>query len=450
MGRIKVLLIIPATPGEQWVDGPTHHPFAQLSMPAVAAATPPEYEVKISDERIGPIGEAQGADVVGITVDTTIANHAYNLAHQFRDNGSFVVLGGPHVSVLPHEAAQHADAVIVGDAEDTWPQLLADFSKNRSNKIYYSSYSSLVHIKPPRLDLLKSGAYPTLSITHATRGCPYSCEFCCIPTISGNRYRRRPVEKVAEEVEAHDGALTIFWDDNLTADRDYALRLFAALKPLKKRWIGQATTLSALDRILVKKAAEAGCIGLFLGIESFFNESLKEANKGFNRAERYRDGIENLHDQGIGIDAGIVFGFDHDDQTVFEKTLETANSLRLDCINFHILTPFPGTRLYDRLKKEGRLLTTDWSHFQPYKNVVFQPKQMTPQRLLEGYHWAVENYYRTLPIFKRVFLTPWFYHTKRLSWFMNWHLREMMCPSFRSDTGSDHYTEKVFYDFKPS
>ncbi|MCJ7663460.1 MAG: B12-binding domain-containing radical SAM protein, partial [Desulfobacterales bacterium] len=324
---MKILLIIPAPPGDRWVDSPIHRTFPQLAMPTVAAATPPQYEVKILDEKAEPIAESPDADIVGITVDTTIANYSYSLAHKFHERGSFVVLGGPHVSVLPHEAALHADAVIVGDAEDTWPQFLSDFSNGRSRRIYYSSHPSLSHIKPPRLDLLKPGAYPTLSITHASRGCPYHCEFCCIPAISGNCYRHRPVEEVAKEVEAHDGPLTIFWDDNLTADRKYTCLLFKALKPLKKRWIAQATILFALDRALVKQAAEAGCIALFLGIESFSAESLKEAKKGFNRTERYGEGIRNLHDHGIGVEAGVIFGFDHDDPAVFERTLDAAATL---------------------------------------------------------------------------------------------------------------------------
>ncbi|MCJ7663607.1 MAG: B12-binding domain-containing radical SAM protein [Desulfobacterales bacterium] len=430
---MKILLIIPAPPGDRCVDSPIHRTFPQLAMPTVAAATPPQYEVKILDEKAEPIAEAPDADIVGITVDTTIANYAYSLAHKFRERGSFVVLGGPHVSVLPHEAALHADSVIVGDAEDTWPQFLSDFSKGQSRRIYYSSHPSLSHIKPPRLDLLKPGAYPTLSITHASRGCPYHCEFCCIPAISGNCYRHRPVDEVAKEVEAHDGPLTIFWDDNLTADREYARLLFTALKPLKKRWIGQATILFALDRVLVKQAAEAGCIALFLGIESFSAKSLKEAKKGFNRTERYSEGIRNLHDHGIGVEAGVIFGFDHDDPAVFERTLDAAAALRLDCVNFNILTPFPGTQLYDRLKKEGRLLTGDWSYFQPYKNVVFQPKQMTPHQLFNGYRRAVKNYYRTWPILKRVFFSPWFMSTKRLSWFMNLQLRKNIPLIFSDD-----------------
>ncbi len=412
-------------------------------MPTVAAATPPQFKVKILDEKVEPIGDAPDADIVGITIDTTVANYAYSLARKFRERGSFVVLGGPHVSVLPHEAVFHADAVIVGDAEDTWPQFLSDFSSGRSKKIYYSNYPSLSRIKPPRLDLLKPGAYPTLSITHASRGCPYHCEFCCIPALSGNCYRHRPIEEVAKEVEAHDGLLTIFWDDNLTADRKYARQLFTALKPLKKRWIGQATILFALNRALVKQAAGAGCIGLFLGIESFSTESLKEAKKGFNPTERYGEGIRNLHDHGIAVDAGVIFGFDHDDPAVFERTLDAAASLRLDCVNFNILTPFPGTPLYVRLKKEGRLLTRDWSYFQPYKNVVFQPKQMTPHQLFNGYLRAAKNYYRTWPILKRVFFTPWFLSTKRLSWFMNFQLRKNIPLTFSDAFSADGATNKV-------
>lgn len=431
---MKILLVVPAEPVEGLGKETSYGSFAQLAMPSVAAATPPGHEIRIIDEKIEQIEEVPRADIVGITLHTAVANRAYSLARRFRESGAFVVLGGPHVTALPEEAGLHGDAVVVGDAEDTWPELLEDFTKRRNRRIYRSAYPPLDSLNSPRLDLLNPGAYPTIAITHATRGCPFKCEFCSVPGVSGRQYRHRPIRKVIEEVERLDGPMVAFWDDNLTADKRYAGELFRELKPLRKRWGAQATVAFATDRQLVRAAGDAGCIGLFLGIESFSKGSLAEVRKNFNKVSAYGEAIRNLHDHGIGVDAGIIFGFDHDDASVFQETLEAAEKIRLDVVNFNILTPFPGTPLYDRMLREGRLTTSDWSRFDPSRHVVFRPEKMSPVELLAGHRWVTESFYQTWPLLKRVYHSPW--RNKGLSWFLNRHFQKVM-RSFPWDPGLD-------------
>ena len=197
----------------------------------------------------------------------------------------------------------------------------------------------------------------------------------------------------------------VFWDDNIIANRDYARRLFAAIAPLKVRWISQATFNFSDDPDLIQSAYKAGCRGIFLGIESLSTASLREANKQFNKVERYRTGIQRLHDHGIGVSAGFVFGFDHDDRSVFERTLEFAERVGIDACNFKILTPYPGTPLYDRLHQEGRIIDRNWAHYRGKTHVVFRPRCMSPDELLEGFKWVRHECYSWRSIFRRLLVS---------------------------------------------
>jgi radical SAM superfamily enzyme YgiQ (UPF0313 family) len=394
-------------------------------MPTVAAATPPEHEIRLIDEKVEPVPleDPDPPELVGITLHTGAATRAYELARSFRRLGAFTVLGGPHASARPSEGLQHADAVVVGDCEDTWPRLIADLEAGTPRRIYHSAFPPLTDVTPARLDLLGRDAYPTLAVTHATRGCPYRCEFCNVPGLSGGQYRQRPVRNVVEEVEALRGPLVVFWDDNLTADRKYALKLFEELRPLRRRWIGQATVDLIRRPELVEAAAASGCIGLFIGFESFSVESLREVRKLHNRVEQYRDVMKLVHDHGIVIDAGVMFGFDHDTPDVFDATLEASAEIGLDIVNFNILTPFPGTPLFERYLTDGRLLTLDWDRYQPTRSVVHRPARMTARELLDGYHDVLERFYRWGPLVARTLRSP--NRGKHLTWFLNRHFRKV-------------------------
>lgn len=416
---MKILLITCAEPGERYDDGTSHSRLAQLAMPTVAAATPSGHEITLLDEKVDSFKTLPDADIVGITLHTTLAPHAYDVARRLRERGTFVVLGGPHPTALPQEALQYADAVVIGDAEDTWPKVLADFEKGRNERIYQSSYPSLENLNSPRMDLLRQDVYPTLAVTHATRGCNYRCEFCSVPGIAGQRYRARPPQKVAEEVSKMKGRPIVFWDDNITSDKRYAMDLFEALTPLKRYWVSMVTILFAQDRDLVRKAAESGCVGVFLGIETFSKDNLRSVKKSFNKVHKYQQAVKNLHDFGIHAGAGIIFGFDHDDTSVFEATLQAAEEIKLDSLNLNVLVPFPGTPVHERFKRERRLLTYDWTKYHPTKRVVYKPTKMSEDELIDGLNWANKKYYRPWPNIVRTVRSP--FRAWEFSAFVNWH-----------------------------
>ncbi len=263
--------------------------FPQLTMPLIAALTPPEHEVAHTDEIVERVRFDAPADLVGITAPTPSALHAYDIARQFRRRGVPVVIGGPHATALPEEAARHADAVVVGEAEDTWPRLLDDARRGRLEQVYVSSRQApLVRMPAPRWDLIKGRRYGK-SVTIATRGCPHRCDYCSIPLLYGPAtVRYRPIDEVVREVATSPTRAVVFWDDNIGANPRYAKELFRALAPLGKWWTSQCTANAARDEQLVELAARSGCKALFLGLESISQESLDATNKGHNRVDAYR------------------------------------------------------------------------------------------------------------------------------------------------------------------
>ncbi|HLP61662.1 MAG TPA: radical SAM protein, partial [Candidatus Deferrimicrobium sp.] len=300
------------------------------------------------------------------------------------------------------ECLQHVDAVVVGEAENVWPQLIEDFRVGKLKPIYRSPQAQLVNTPVPRWDLMRNNRYIIKRSLTATRGCLNRCEFCSIFPAVGPGFRMRPVEEVVRDIVAGEKRRVMFWDDNIIANPEYARSLFTALKPLNIRWLSQATFNFSQDESLIKLAYRSGLRGIFLGIESLSSSSLNEANKSFNSVNRYKEGIKRLHDNGIGISAGFVFGFDNDDLTVFERTLEFALETGIDACNFKILTPYPGTPLYDRLDRQGRIIDKDWSHYRGKTHVVFTPKNMTPEELLDGFKWARRQCYNWTSIFRRL------------------------------------------------
>ena len=375
---------------------------AQLTMPYLAALTPPDVEVSISDEMVETINFEKQADLVGITFVTPFAHRAYELASLYRKNGKTVVMGGPHASLLPEEVKKHSDAVVIGEAEDTWPMLIEDFKKNRL-KPFYKSYSPKLHSIPhARRDLLKREKYIIPDIIQASRGCPFSCDFCALSCIYGKGHRLRPVDEVIHEIETFEGNTFIFWDDNIVGTPRYAKELFTKLIPYGKKWLGQGSITITRDRELLELASKSGCIGLFIGIESVSQDSLNMVNKGFNKVDTLKYDIQKLHDSGIIVWAGMIFGFDTDDKSVFERTIEAAIKAAIDGISFSILTPYPGTRLFQKLQTERRILHYEWAKYNS-EYVVFVPKKMSPEELQDGHDWANKEFYSIPSIMKRLF-----------------------------------------------
>ena len=402
---MKVLLIAPASGNwhnvgqKRFFDGKTFR-FSLLSLLTLAAETPPDVDVRIVDEQVQDIPWNEHFDLVGITCMTAAAPRAYEIADRFRACKVQVVLGGMHPTFLPDEALVHADAVCVGEAEGVWRHILEDAGHGVLSGTYSAfEQHSLAGLHLPPRSLLDARRYGTIQSVQATRGCPNRCSFCSVAAFHKGNLRCRPVQEVVGEVQGLPGRFFMFIDDSLTADRDYALELCRALKPLGKIWIGQTTLEIADDEELVRAASEAGCIGLFVGLESFSESSLLSVDKGFNRVEKHRERVATLHANGIGVEAGIVFGFDTDGPDVFRTTLDLLDDIGIDAIQASVLTPLPGTPIFDSMA--SRIEERDWSHYD-YHHVVFRPARMTAEQLQAGHDWVTREFYRPWRIARRL------------------------------------------------
>jgi radical SAM superfamily enzyme YgiQ (UPF0313 family) len=373
-----------------------------LGLAMVAALTPPEIEVSLTDENVTVIDFEKGADLVGITVLTGTAQRAYEIADTFRARGVKVILGGIHPSVLPEEASQHADAVVIGEAEGIWSNLIKDFKTNKLQRVYRQhERPSLLGLPIPRRDLFTEEAYFLRHTISTTRGCPYSCSFCSVTSFFGHTYRCRPVEEVLKEVETfNDRKLIAFVDDNIGGNPKFAKELFRALVPYKIKWVGQASVTIARDDELLKLAAASGCLGLLIGFESLSPANLAAVGKRINVVDEYENAIKKIHSHGIAIHGFFIFGFDEDDEDVFKRTVRFAQKMRLETAQFGCLAPYPGTALCESLEKAGRIITKDWSQYG--YNLVFEPKSMSPEMLQKGNDWAWREFYSILSIWRRL------------------------------------------------
>jgi radical SAM superfamily enzyme YgiQ (UPF0313 family) len=379
-----------------------------LNLAVVASLTPPDIEVSLTDENLTPIDYDQKVDLVGITAVTHTAPRAYQIADRFRRRGVAVVLGGIHPSVLPEEAAQHADAVVVGEAEEVWPSLIRDFQEGKLKRFYCRpERPSLEGLPPARRDLFAKNGYILKQTIATTRGCPFACTFCTVTSFFGKTYRFRPLSEVLEELKTLPrGEMVFFVDDNLVGNPRRAKELFRAIAPLKIRWISQGSITMARDDELLQLAAASGCAGFYIGIESLSPKSLAAVGKGFNRVEEYEAAIQKIHSYNIPIAGSFIFGFDHDTEDVFEETVRFVKRTRIETPQFGILTPFPGTVIYRQMEQEDRILTRDWSKYR-LDNVVFEPKLMSRETLQRGHDWAWKETFSLPSIVRRVgFLRP--------------------------------------------
>lgn len=377
--------------------------YAPLTLTTLAALVPPEFnaEIKLYDEGIQDIPADLDADLIGISAITGTAPRSYEMADEFRKKGKTVVLGGVHPTLMPQEASQHADAVAVGYAEQTWPKILHDFRENKLEKVYYANNVDLSNCPIPKREMLDSKYYRIMNTIEATRGCTHKCEFCVVNSAWGSKQIQKPVEDVVKEIQHMKAKRLIFLDLNLIADMEYAKKLFKALIPLKVKWFGLSTVKIAWDDELLNLITEAGCKGLLLGLESLSKKTLLTTFKGFNSVKDYSYVVERLHKNKIAIMGCFVFGLDGDDNDVFKRTVDFCIDTNIDLPRFAICTPFPNTALYNRLKKENRILTEDWSLYDG-QHVVFQPKSMTVEELYDGTSWAWKEVYGYKSIFKRV------------------------------------------------
>jgi len=403
--KIKILLILP--------DGRVHKISfagfsrsmreAPLTLTTLAALTPEDLDVgyQIIDGSVEAIPEKSDANIVGISVLTGTSVQAYALADQFKKNGSLVALGGVHVTLMPAEAALHADVIFTGPAEGTWPQFLKDYSNGSYKSRYDANFSpkAVFSLPEPHRFLQPKGRYNIPNTVCATRGCIHSCDFCSITALK-NKYQKRSISEVISEIQGIPGRLFAFNDVSLADDPEYLNNLCDSLIPLNKRWGGLATTKLLEKPELVDKMAKSGCRYLLVGFESISGYSLAETGKRFNKSDQYKEFMSLVHSCGIVIQGCFIFGFDHDHREVFQKTIEEVHRLKIDIPRYAILTPYPGTKTFLRLQKENRIISYNWSDYDTTK-VVFRPKNMSGQELFDGYRNAYRESYRILPILKR-------------------------------------------------
>ncbi len=378
--------------------------YQPLTLTTLAALAPKDLavEFRLIDEGIDDIPLDLEADLIGITIITGTAPRGYELSRHFRSRGIPTVLGGPHVTLLPGEAAQQADAICVGYAEQTWPQLLHDFAAGRLQRRYEQGHDfTLEHSPIPRRDLLDGRKFLTQAVFEATRACAHNCEFCVAPTAWGRKQFQKPVEIVVADIRSVGRKKIIFIDLNLISDRSYAEKLFQALIPLDIHWFGLSTSLIGRDPDLMKLMARSGCRGLLIGFETISKGSLSDAGKRFNEPTDYGRLITDLHRLGISLQGCFVFGLDHDTPDAFDETARFVIDHAIDLPRFAILTPFPGTPLFNRFNSQSRILTRNWELYDG-QHVVFQPKNMSIQELQEGHERTWRKVYSLGSIAKRI------------------------------------------------
>ena len=415
-----------------------------LNLPYVAAVTPPDVEVKIIDEAYERIDFDDKVDLVGLTAQTPVAPRAYEIAKEFRKRGTPVVMGGVHASMLPQEALQHVDAVVIGEAEEVWPELIEDLRKGRMGRIY--GESDFVHpsrLPLPRRELLNPKFYFPLKLLETTRGCPNRCDFCGVSRFFGFQYRRRPIEKIEEELRAlfTEGPLmnsfarkilSIFSrdlpyflkrrllyiiDSNIAGNRQFCLDLVALLKEFDLLWYGHAPVSVAFDQDLLEGFSRSGCIALNIGFESFSTRNLQAMGKGFNQPPRYAEAVERIHRYGIGIMGTFIVGLDDDDPGVFQRIIDFCIHDQLDWALAFIMAPYPGTESFARLEREGRIITREWEKYDSL-NAVYRPLLMSREELEKGTRRIWKEVFSLPSIYRRILRRPWIHPLFYLP--MNW------------------------------
>jgi radical SAM superfamily enzyme YgiQ (UPF0313 family) len=387
-------------------------PFPVLGVITVAALFPPDWEVKVIDEEMEPVDPRAEADLVGISTLTLDANHAYELADHFRRRRIPVLMGGMHPTAVPEEGLKHADAVLVGEAEEVFDRLLSDYKEGRMKGVYKGEKLPDVSQLPrPRYDLLLPKHRSILHSVQATRGCPHDCEFCSVTPFFGHQYRLRPVKEVVDDLQASfekTRSRTVFFvDDNIGGRTNHAKELFRALIPLKIKWGSFASVAMTKDPELMKLASDSGCIELFIGFESLSQSNLDASHKSWVRVDKMREYIRIFHDHGIIVEGAFIFGHDDDRKDIFRRTVDFIQETAIQVPVFGILTPYPATRLRARLETEGRLLpeASDWRLYDG-SHVLFKPIHMPPEELEEGFLWARKYCAAPRTIFRIMFRAP--------------------------------------------
>ncbi|MBP7147234.1 MAG: B12-binding domain-containing radical SAM protein [Acidobacteria bacterium] len=400
---MKVKLILPAL-----VEAlsPEFRPIKYSLFPPLGLATLAGYlrqddDVTLVDEHVEPLTLDDRPDVVGIEVYVTSARRAYAIADEYRRRGVFVALGGLHVTALPDEARAHADAIFLGPAEESWPRFLDEFRRGTPQAVYRSEVRTLEGMPPVRRELVRRELYLVPNSLVVSRGCPHRCEFCYQDAFfgGGRRFYTQRVDEVLAEIERLPGRHLYFLDDNLFGDPAFASALFAGLRGMGRLWQAAGTVQAVLRPGLLEQAAAAGLRSLFVGFETLDPAALRAQHKAPNLGRDYDEAVRRLHGAGVMINASFVFGMDEDGPDVFDRTVDWAVRQGIETATFHILTPYPGTALYRRMERDGRLLHRDWDLYDT-RHAVFRPARMRPEQLERGYHRASREFYRWSSIFR--------------------------------------------------
>lgn len=394
---MKVKMILPALTEAK---SPFWRPIKYSLFPPLGLATLAGYldesdEVTIQDEHVETLDLDDQPDLVVIQVYITSAYRAYQLADHYRRRGAYICLGGLHVTALPMEAILHADTIFLGPGEDTWPVFLEDYRAGYPGRIYRSRERSLYGGPLVRRDLIKRHLYLVPNSIVVSRGCPHSCDFCYKEAFfkGGKSFYTQAVDQSLTEIDRLPGRHLYFLDDHLFGHPRFARSLFDGLHGMGRLWQAAGTVQSVLRPNLLEKAAASGLRSLFVGFETLNENNLRSQHKIQNRNRDYIDAIKRLHDLGVMVNASFVFGMDHDDEHVFDRTVEWAVNHGIETATFHILTPYPGTALYARLFGQGRITSQDWDLYDT-RHVVFRPAGLSPSELEAGYWRAYRDFYR--------------------------------------------------------
>lgn len=369
--------------------------FPPLGLATLASYLSAEDEIELVDQHVEKLQINDNPDLVLIQVYITNAKRAYRIADHYRKCGAFVVLGGLHVTSMPNEAINHADTVILGPAEQSFPEFLQDFKMKRTKKFYHAKAGRTIESQPViRRDLIKREKYLVPNSLSISRGCPHHCSFCYKDAFfkGGKSFYTQRVDEILAEIDRLPGKHLYFLDDHLLGDPKLAATLFREMKGMNRVFQGAATVESILKGDLLELASEAGLRSVFVGFETFSEENLRQSNKSQNQKQNYELAVKRLHDLGIMINGSFVFGLDHDDQDVFKRTVDWGVNHSITTATYHILTPYPGTKLYQDLEKQNRIFTKDWNLYDT-RHTVYESKNLSPKELEDGYQWAYKEFY---------------------------------------------------------
>lgn len=400
---MKVNFILPAleeATGKYW-RSIKYSLFPPLGLGLLAGYLAPEDEAQIIDEHVQKSDFNDQPDLVVIEVYVTNANRAYKIAAGYRKRGVFVIMGGLHATAVPTEVSAHCDSIITGPAEEAWPRFLADFKIGSPQKCYRSTTRDLSIVPPIRRDLIDRSLYLVPDSIVVSRGCPHSCDFCYKDNFykGGSSFYTANLQWALNELSKMPGKHTFFLDDNIFADQKFSMDLFSSMRGMKKVWQGAATIQSLQNIDLLDIAVDSGLRSLFIGFESLSNASLTKHNKHHNDLGLYTSTIKELQDRGIMINASFVFGMEEDDEYVFKRTVEWAVNNGLETATFHILTPYPGTALYQQYKDSNLITSHDWSDYDT-RHAVFKHSILSKEQLENGYSQAYQQFYSWRAIWK--------------------------------------------------